>query len=343
MGRPLTALPTVPPTAYIRIDHYSAVHLAAEAARALARRCGLTGALPDRAAVVASELGSNLAKHATDGALFLQKVPLGTGVEILAVDRGPGMAELQRCLADGYTTTETLGAGLGGVSRIATTFAIRTQEPEGTLACARLTAPADAETARRAVGSVCLPIEGEEVSGDACAMAETGGGGLTAIVVDGLGHGPPASEAAQIALRAFAKVPDEPLPALLVRVHRALRRSRGAAVGLLRLDAGRAQYCGIGNVRFLAVTHQETGHRLIGQPGVAGLEMPPPRIRELPWEPGATAVLHTDGIDHRWARDPAPFLLRLPAPLLATALVHGHRHARDDATVLTANLHQRLP
>ncbi len=341
MGRPLTLSPAVHPTAYIPVDHYSAVHLAAQAARSVAQRCGLQGALPDQAAVIASELGSNLAKHAVDGALYVQALPLGNGVEILAADRGPGMREFQRCLADGYTTTETLGAGIGGVNRIATSFTVRTHEPGGTVACARLTPPEDADTGRRAIGAVCLPAEREEVSGDACTVAETEQG-LTAIVVDGLGHGPEASEAAQLALRTFARAPDQPLPGLLTTVHRALRRSRGAAVGLLRLHAGRAQYCGVGNVRCLTLSQQDIRNRHTGQPGVAGLEMPQPLVREIPWEPRLTALMHTDGIDHRWAYSPDPFVLRLPAPLLATALVHGHRRNRDDATVLTANLHQRL-
>lgn len=341
MGRPLTLPPASYPSAYIPVDHYSAVHLAAQAARSVAQRCGLQGALPDQAAVIASELGSNLAKHAVDGALYVQELPLGRGVEIIAADRGPGMPELQRCLADGYTTTETLGAGMGGVNRIATSFTVRTREPGGTVSCARLTPPEDVGTARRAVGAVCVPAEREEVSGDACAATETEQG-LTAIVVDGLGHGPEASEAAQIALRTFARAPEQPLPGLLTTVHRALRRSRGAAVGLLRLHAGRAQYCGIGNVRCLTLTQRDIQHRLTGQPGVAGLEIPRPLVRDIPWEPHFTALLHTDGIDHRWAYSPDPFLVRLPAPLLATALVHGHRRSRDDATVLAANLHQRL-
>ncbi|MFD7663775.1 SpoIIE family protein phosphatase [Streptomyces sp. NPDC059788] len=337
----MTLPPAAHPTAYVPVDHYSAVHLAAQTARSVAQRRGLQGALPDQAAVIASELGSNLAKHAVDGALYVQELPLGNGVEIIAADRGPGMREFRRCLADGYTTTETLGAGIGGVNRIATSFTVRTHEPGGTVACARLTPPEDADAGRRAIGSVCLPAEREEVSGDACAVAETGQG-LTAIVVDGLGHGPPAAEAAQLALRTFARAPDQPLPALLTGLHRALRHSRGAAVGLLRLHAGRAQYCGIGNVRCVTLTQQDVRHRLTGQPGVVGLEMPHPVVRDLPWEPHFTALLHSDGIDHRWAHSPDPFLVRLPAPLLAAALMHGHRRSRDDATVLAANLHQRL-
>ncbi len=138
-------------------------------------------------------------------------------------------------------------------------------------------------------------------------------------------------------------MPDEPLPVIVDTIHRALRHTRGAAVGLLRLHPGRAEYCGIGNIRALALTRHHVHHRLAGQPGVAGMNIPAPQVRDIPLEPGSTAVLHTDGIDHRWAHAPSPFLLRLPPPLLAGALAHGHRLTRDDSTVLAAAAHQRLP
>ncbi|MFH8796588.1 SpoIIE family protein phosphatase [Streptomyces sp. NPDC017941] len=322
--------PLAEPTRAVPIDHFSAVHLAAATARTLARRCGLPGAMPDRAAVVASELASNIAKHASGGSLYLQPLTPGEGIEILAADRGPGMGELERCLADGYTTTNSLGAGLGAVSRIATSFTIRTRQHHGTLVCARLLSD---PAAARPVGSLRLPAEGEEHCGDASATA-MGENGLTAFVVDGLGHGAQAQEAAQLALRCFHRTPDAELPALLGATNRALRHSRGAAVGVLRLHDGDVLYCGVGNVRAVLLSADEVGPQLSGQPGVVGWNMPTPQVRRIAAPPGATAVLHTDGVDARWARAPDPFVLRLPPPLLATALVHGHRRSRDDATVL---------
>ncbi|WP_258053103.1 SpoIIE family protein phosphatase [Streptomyces sp. Ru73] len=334
---------SVPPTTAIRIDHYSAVHMAAQAAGQLAERCGLSGALPHQAAVVASELGSNLAKHATDGALYLQELPAGGGMEVLAADRGPGMPELEQCLADGYSTTGTLGAGLGAVSRIATHFSIRSGSADGTLACARLCAPERRPACGDGVGAVCLPAEGEQESGDGCTVVDTEDF-RTAIVVDGLGHGPAAAEAAQTALRAFRRVPEAPLPDVLTTVHRALRRTRGAAVGLLRLHEEHGEYCGVGNIRVLVLGPDGVHHRLTGRPGIAGLQLPAAsRVSDLPLGPDGIAVLHTDGINHRWSQAPPLFTLRLPPPLLAASLAHGHRITRDDATVLAATSRQRMP
>ncbi|MEU2683273.1 SpoIIE family protein phosphatase [Streptomyces hygroscopicus] len=339
MSHPFTA-----PTAQVRVDHHSAVHLAAETAREVARGCELPGALPDQAAVIASELATNLNKHASDGTVYVQPLPLGHGVEILAADRGPGMQDPERCLADGYTTTGTLGVGLGAVSRMATHFALRSADgPEpGTWVCARLAPPGERRPEWQGVGSVCLPAEGEEECGDARAIVDTDSG-RTAVVLDGLGHGRLAAEAAQAALRTFHAEPDRPLPEVLARMNQALRHTRGAAVGLLRLHPDRADYCGIGNIRALALSPGGVSHRLTGQPGVVGWGMPTPRVHGFPLPRGATAVLHSDGVDARWALDPPPFVLRLPPPLLSAALAHGHRRVRDDATVLAARSPLRLP
>ncbi|MEU6081604.1 SpoIIE family protein phosphatase [Streptomyces sp. NPDC047108] len=328
-----------PPTVQVRVDHHSAVHLAAASARTVAQRCGMPGALPDQAAVIASELASNLHKHAKDGTLYVQPLPLGAGLEILTADRGPGIPEIERCLSDGYTTSGTLGAGLGAVSRIATVLTIRSRagggDDAGTLVCARLTPPGGREAAQQGIGALCLPVEGEEECGDACAVVDTGES-RTAAVVDGLGHGKDAAHAARTALRTFHDDPRRPLPDLLTAMNRALRNTRGAAVGLLRLQDGQADYCGIGNVRVVTVSGRQVDGRMGGQPGIVGWSMPVPQIRRLPLPSGATAVLHSDGVDTRWTHAPPPHLLRLPPPLLSAALVHGHRRIRDDATVLTA-------
>ncbi|MFE9330371.1 SpoIIE family protein phosphatase [Streptomyces sp. NPDC006925] len=337
--------PGAVPTAQVRIDHHSAVHLAADLARRTARRCGLDGSLPDQAAAVASELASNLDKHADDGVVYLQPLPPGGGFEVLAVDRGPGMGELQRCLTDGYTTTNTLGTGLGAVSRVADAFVIRTRVPDGTVASARLTPRAGSaagESAERPgpgglpghrVGAICLPAEGEEHCGDGWSL-HAAAGRVTAAVVDGLGHGEAAARATRVALRVAREVPDSALPALMSKMHRALRHTRGAAVGLVRLEPGQLHFCGVGNVRVCVLHHDRSPRRIESRPGIVGWNLPTPHVRTEPLAADRLAVVHSDGIQARWSHDPSRFLSHLPAPLLPAALAHRHRRLRDDATAL---------
>ncbi|MFI5803926.1 SpoIIE family protein phosphatase [Streptomyces sp. NPDC051561] len=324
-----------PVSTRVRIDHYSAVHLAAATARRIALDSALPGSLPDRAAVLASELASNIAKHAQEGSVFVQPLPLRAGLEILAADRGPGIPDLGAALTDGFTTTGTLGSGLGAVRRIASEFTLRTRPGLGTLICARITAPGARPAPGPDLAALCLPVESEERCGDGWAVSDTETGQRTVLVVDGLGHGPPAAEATEAALRAFHRDPSLPLPTLMTALHRALRHTRGAAVGLLRLrPGGDAEHCSIGNVRTQVVGFDGVRSRLTGVPGVVGWNMPLPRVQRVAVPPGSTLVLHSDGIDNRWTHDAAPFLLRLPPPLLVASLAHDFRRSRDDATVL---------
>ncbi|MEU7577203.1 SpoIIE family protein phosphatase [Streptomyces sp. NPDC041068] len=322
-------------TTHIAIDHPSAVQSAADHARAFARE--MPGALPHQAAVLASELASNIVKHARNGALFVQRSPLGEGLDIVAVDSGPGMPDIDLSLTDGYSTTRTMGAGLGAARRIATEFTIRSDAALGTLAHARLAAP-DAPRTAAAPGALCLPADGQDATGDGYAIAEHGGA-RTALVIDGLGHGPEAATAAQRAERTFLANPAAPLADVLTALHKALRHTRGAAVAALRITAGRAEYCGVGNVRAAALSPEGIHHQFTGQAGIVGYTLPAPRSRFVDLSEHTTVALYTDGIDHRWTHAPTAARLTLPPVLLAASLAHSHRRRRDDATVLTLGPH----
>lgn len=327
-------------TLHIAIDHPSAVQSAADHARSLASACAMKGVLPDQAAVLASELASNIVKHARNGALFVHRAPLGGGLDVLAVDTGPGMADIGLSLTDGYSTTRTMGAGLGAARRIATDFAIRSEAGLGTLVHARLAGP-DAPPRGAALGALCLPADGEDASGDGYAVAEASGV-RTALVIDGLGHGPEAAMAAQRAERTFLGDPAAPLADILTALHKALRHTRGAAAAALRIAGGRAEFCGVGNVRAVALSPEGVHHQFTGQAGIIGYTFPKPRSRFVDLSEHTTVAVHTDGIDHRWTQAPTPARLTLPPALLAASLTHTHRRRRDDATVLALGPHMGM-
>ena len=268
------------PSRHVRIDHASAVYAATRAARETGRAAGLPDVLTERAAVVTSELAGNLDKHAVNGSVVVQRATTGLGIDVLAADDGPGMTDLEHWLLDGNTTTATLGTGLGAVKRMATVFRIRSAPGSGTIAAARVLAPGTPAGRAAAMAHFCLPREGESVCGDAVAIAETSGS-QTAVVADGLGHGPDAAEAADVALSVFAQNPDRPLAHQIASMHRALRATRGAAIALARITPRRLEFCGIGNVIGTTLNGrsrpraaaQHPGNRrvhLAGRPGPAG-------------------------------------------------------------------------
>ena len=93
----------------------------------------------------------------------------GSLIELLAIDRGRGMDNVERCLRDGYSTAGTPGSGLGSVRRLAAEFDIYSVAGEGTVVLARIGADRRA-CARAAVrfGAISVPVAGE-------ASAETAG------------------------------------------------------------------------------------------------------------------------------------------------------------------------
>lgn len=118
--------------------------VAAENAAALA---GLDERRTAAAALVATELATNLLKHAEGGEVLIDVVdpPVlpkdGAGfrvVQIVAIDHGPGIRDVPTALGDGFSTTRSLGAGLGTCLRLADEFHLQSTPGRGTVAAARV-------------------------------------------------------------------------------------------------------------------------------------------------------------------------------------------------------------
>jgi anti-sigma regulatory factor (Ser/Thr protein kinase) len=301
----------------------------------LADACGLDEVDAGRLAIVVTELATNLVRHASNGRLLVAPRPGRGEVEVLAVDEGPGIADIERSLGDGYSTGGTPGTGLGAVRRLAQHFDLHSSVPGGTVIVARVggsAAPAPAE-GRICVGAVSLVAPGEQVCGDGWAFAVDGARSAM-IVADGLGHGPDAAEAAQAALDAFAEDAMAAPRELLQRVHRRLRATRGAAVMVLQVDAdaNTIRSSGAGNVVGRLVSGV-SDRSILCQHGTAGVTIRTPEEATTAWPPHALLVVSSDGIETRWKGDKlAPVLGRDPA-IAAALLARDHCRGRDDATV----------
>jgi len=305
---------------------------------------GLSETDAGRAQIVAMELANNLLRHARDGMLVarvLQEAE-GQGVEILAVDRGPGM-DLERCLADGYSTGGTPGTGLGAVRRLSDLFDVYSL-PGGSSLVARITARGPGperprEPARTEIGGLCLPIASEQVSGDAWATLPAPGGRTAIIVADGLGHGPNAAEASAAALEVFhEQVPQGRGPAeVLGDIHRRLRSTRGAAVSIAELSPAAAEirFAGLGNVTATVIS---SGARrgLVSHNGTAGATNTTPRELTYPFPPQSLLVMASDGLGTHWDLARYAGIATHHAALISGVLCRDFSRGRDDLTVVTA-------
>ncbi|WP_344662035.1 SpoIIE family protein phosphatase [Catenulispora subtropica] len=306
---------------------------------------GLPGLPEGDAELVATELATNLLRHAGGGQVLTRAT--GGGMELIAVDRGPGLSAPARDSLAGARITPApgspggLGVGLATVRRRARIFDYYSDD-RGTVVLARLGAVPEAVA--WVWGGVNVPLGGEGPSGDAFAVAADGC--LRAVLVDGIGHGPDAAAAAHAAILALdhaalstGTAPEAWLTGLVNGAHQELRGTRGAVLGACVIDpvAGQAVFCGIGNINGRVHTATSSPH-LVSLPGTLGAEATPPRIRPAvhPWTRGATLIMATDGIDTRW--DPAehPGLTRRHPTVVAAVLHRDHARGRDDAAILVA-------
>lgn len=307
----------------------------------MSARLGFDATQCGRLAVAVNELGNNLVRHARGGRLLLaaQELEGSLAIELMSIDDGPGMANLQACMQDGYSTAGSAGQGLGAVSRLADDFDVHTQPGVGSLILARFYRDRDpAGNPRRlnggfAIGAICLAAPGEQVSGDGWDVA-VHDHHADVVVVDGLGHGPDAADAAAAALTAFDPKRSGSPGQYVERAHAALRGTRGAAVGAYRLDGSgqRIRFAGAGNILGRVVSG--IGDRtLVTQNGTAGIQMRAVQEQELDWPAHAQVILHSDGIQSRWQFDDATVLQRDPA-IVAAFILWKFSRGRDDATVV---------
>lgn len=324
----------------VPVEDPSGVGEARRRSAALAQRASLGEQEVAALALVVTELATNLVKHTRSGGeILLRVVDGGRAVEVLAIDRGPGMAEIGRALRDRYSTAGSAGIGLGSIGRMAVEFDVHSEPATGTVILARVGRAEAAATIL--AGAVCLPKRGQEVAGDAWARSAQRERPRL-IVADGVGHGPEAAAASAEALRVFADHPDAPLPELFRLLHARLHATRGAAVAVAELDvaAGEIRYAGVGNISGAIADPGAPGgvvqRNLVSHPGTVGHELH--RVQEFryPWPAGATLVMHSDGARARWTLDRYPGLMRRHPSVVAGVLYRDFARGTDDVTVAAA-------
>lgn len=292
-----------------------------------------------RVALAATELATNILKHAGGGEILLSSD--GQRVRLIALDKGPGMADLGRCLADGYSTASTAGGGLGAIRRAADEFAVDTRPGRGTAVLCSVGPEPEAAGAGVEIAAVCIAKAGEIACGDNWAAAADGPDRLDLMVADGLGHGPMAATASGEAVRVFLRPPRR-APAEMVNVlHDALRPTRGAAVAACRIDRtrGSVTFAGIGNIAGTALTDGRM-RKMVSLNGVAGHNARKISAFDYPYTPGSRAlvILHSDGLSSGWSLDAYPGLQQAHPALIAAVLYRDFGRSRDDATVVVARM-----
>jgi len=290
-----------------------------------------------KAAIIASELATNQARYASGGEIHLSAYGgSNCSLDIVAVDRGPGIENVARSLTDGYSTGGTSGTGLGAAQRLSNEFEIYSTCPHGTVVVCRLReGAAPHENTPFQWGVTGRPAPYETVSGDSCRIAHEDGR-LAISMVDGLGHGPDAAAAAAAAMSAFETEPFRDLPAIVELSHTRMRGTRGGALAVAQIDIHNStlKYVGVGNIAgHLRSVPGEIGRGLFTHNGTVGVQIR--KIQEFSYECPAEGllVMHSDGLQTRWSLEAYPGLaLRHPAAI-AAVLYRDFTRGKDDVTV----------
>jgi anti-sigma regulatory factor (Ser/Thr protein kinase) len=323
------------------IRETSQVGDARRGAVALAGELGFGEEDAGRVAIVATELATNLLKHGAGGELLVgvREGAVGSGVECLALDKGPGIVDIDAALRDGHSTTGTSGTGLGAIARGSHAFDIYSQPSLGTAVLARLYKGRPSRSAAEPApfaGAVSLPKDGEDVCGDAWRLIPTGAG-MKLMVADGLGHGPEAEMAARAAVETFAAGQDKRPKDILEQMHIALRRTRGAAVAIADIDLrdGAVVFAGIGNIAGVLIS-DSGARRMVSHNGTVGSVVK--RVQEFTYpivgEP--LVVMWSDGLAAALSLEDYPGLLQRDPTLIAGVLYRDFNRERDDVTVVVA-------
>lgn len=313
----------------------SQVHGAVTAATRAAATAGLGPKDTARCQLLATELATNLVKHAREGRLLVGVTGPGA-VQLVSVDRGPGISDVPASMIDGYTTTSSLGGGLGACRRAAAEFDLYSRAGRGTVVLARVGPAAAWQPPAAVVGGVLTAHPAESVSGDGYALVWDGDR-MTIGVVDGLGHGPRAAAAREEALEIIGRCSVSDVPRLLEKLDAGLRGTRGAAAAIVRVDgwARRMAFAGVGNVngRLLRPEGQDT---FLSEPGILGTGIAHRSclFGSADWAPPATVVVHTDGINSRWSADDYPGAGRHHPAVLAALIWRDAVRGTDDAGIV---------
>ena len=306
----------------------------------LARSIGLENAQVADVAAAISELASNLVKHrVTAGKIIIREIKgeVNKGIEVISSDRGPGIADTDRAMRDGYSTAGSLGIGLPAVNRLMDEFEIRSNIARGTLITTRKWAKPEMrymQVPELDLSVFSRPFPGERFNGDAYFIKRYEDMVIFA-VIDGLGHGEGAQEASLTAVDCLENYYRRPFTEIFRLCHQRLKKTRGAAMSLCRISLKDRimTHSGIGNVQ-TRVYSSEKAPAPFCINGTLGVAMQSVKVDDYPLPENYIIVMFSDGISGRFSPDNFPGFLNLKPQILAKRIIENHARDNDDATVM---------
>lgn len=296
--------------------------------------------------IIVSELCSNLIKHANGGELLYRCFDVDDSIstlELICIDKGPGIYDLPRVMKDGVSTTNTLGHGLGSIERLSSHFQIYSQPGWGTIVFSTVTSSTQPFHKKTGVDldirALCVSKPRETVCGDGYRIKRTESE-IKILFADGLGHGEHAHAAVAQAGNFFFESEETDPVDIIRQLHDKVRRTRGlvASVAVLDKKTNTWAICGVGNI----LTRMYSGivyKNYMAYNGTLGLNIPTSMKSSLyPVERNQYLFMSSDGIRTRWEMTRYPSILKHDPMVMCAALYKDHNRGTDDSSVLIAKV-----
>lgn len=294
--------------------------------------------------IIVAEMASNLVKHAGGGEILVQISPDNDNpfIELISIDNGPGMADPAKMTEDGFSTSNTLGHGLGSIKRLSDNFQIYSQKDWGTVLLSRVykgELPHFTKKSATEIKSIVVAKPGETESGDGTYYTIEQDR-VKIFLGDGLGHGADAHTAIQAAVNAF-KQSDGEMPAEILRsMHVAVKKTRGlvGTVAIYYFKERKWRICGIGNIA-TRILHSLNIRNCMPYNGIIGMNVPNTiKEQEIINERGQILVMCSDGIKTRWDIQKYNSIFKYDLTIAAAAIYKDFARKTDDMSVLVARI-----
>ncbi|KAF2517117.1 SpoIIE family protein phosphatase [Flavobacterium foetidum] len=295
--------------------------------------------------IIVAELTSNLIKYANGGEFLYRsrEVDGHNEIEIYCLDNGKGIDNVVKIMNDGYSSSNTLGHGLGSIKRLSNDFQIYSRRDWGTVQYVKICEKADTTFPREKPGfnSAVINVNypGELVCGDGYRIKYTSKG-FQIFVGDGLGHGAYANEAVEMAIKAFIRSKAEDAVEILKEIHDGVKKTRGLVASIACVDYKTQTWniCGIGNINTRIYRGLEN-KTYTPYNGIIGLNIPRTmKSTTVPYLKHQIIIMHSDGLRTRWNLNEMMSIIKQDPGVIAASLYKDNIRGTDDATVLVGKI-----
>ncbi|SFW17488.1 ATP-binding SpoIIE family protein phosphatase [Chitinophaga sancti] len=306
----------------------------------------VAGGLPEKRIaeldIIVAEIVTNLVKHAGGGQVLAKLIEENgkQGIELISIDNGPGMTDVTRMVADGVSTKNTLGNGLGAIKRLSDVFQIYSMKNWGTVILVRVfDKTSTAKKFKTEIRSVIIPKPGETESGDDF-YSIVDKDYVKLFLGDGLGHGPEAAKAMQAAGNAFMECPHTDPVDIIRYINLAVKRTRGmvGTVAVFDLASKKWRICGVGNI-ITKVLSPGNSKSYLTYNGIIGLNVPNTlSAQEIPHEDGQYILMSSDGLKTRWDTSRYTSIMRYDLSILCASLIKDFARLTDDMSAVACKI-----